>query len=127
MKSPKIMYGYAAFLVICGLVAFAWSGFASNAMTAVYVGGGSALLMVICGLMGAQINKNRTVGMIGIHAGLVLPIMYLLAFGGRAYSAFTTGGEEKRYLAIILSIMAAGSIIAFFMILKARPKPEDRG
>lgn len=126
MKSPKIMYGYAAFLVICGFVAFAWSGFAPDAKTALIAPAGMGALMVVLGLMAGRVETSRTIGMIGIHAGMVLP----LALGGMfiwlGYKRFTAE-EPVVYLATIFAVMAVGSFIAFFMILKARPKPEDRG
>ena len=122
MKARAILLGYAAFLAICGFVAFAMSGFAANARTALIVGCGTAVVIAICGVMAGMIHRNRTAGMIGIHVGLVLPLLFAGAFGFRAYSTFNGGVPEKRYLAIILSVMAVGSILAFIAMLMMRPK-----
>src|SRR5262245_43050855 len=105
MKSPKLMFAYAVFLVACGLIAFAWKGFDwSHAKTAVIVSAGTGLLMVICGIMAQRIATNRVVGMIGIHAGMVLPIVYAMLFAFRAYKTFSGGDASKQYLAVILAV-----------------------
>jgi hypothetical protein len=127
MKSAKWMFGYAAFLMACGLVAYFMAPPDVNATTALIVPSIAAGLMVVFGAMAAAFNRNRTVGMIGIHAGLVLPLVFAAAFAYRAYSTFSSGGDAKRYLAIILTVMAVGSVVAFLAILSARPPKEARG
>src|SRR5688572_27743445 len=103
MKSTRIMYAYAVFLVVCGVIAFAMAPQGSNPTTALVVSSITAAVMVICAAMAGAISRNRTVGMIGIHAGLILPAIYAALFAMRAYKTF--GGEEsKRYLAIILTV-----------------------
>ncbi|MCI0365575.1 MAG: hypothetical protein L0219_17060, partial [Phycisphaerales bacterium] len=82
--------------------------------------------MIVCGVMANALGRNRIVGMIGIHAGLVLPLLFTIAFGLRAYKTFDSGGDEKRYLAYILSAMTIGSIAAFFAILATRPPKAQR-
>jgi hypothetical protein len=125
MKSPTIMYTYAGFLVLCGLVAFALATDRTRAMTALYASGGSAVIMVICGIMGSMIHRNRTAGMIGIHAGMVIPFLLGLLFSFLAYARFTAA-TPVLYLATIFAIMAIGSFIAFGMILATRPPMEKR-
>lgn len=132
LKSAKLMLVYAGFLVACGFAAFALSNFESRAMTALIAGGGSAVLMTICAVMASMLHRNRPVGMIGIHVGLVLPLLLAGVFGWRAYGAFQkyqAGGEgaPAGHLPYILGVLMVGSIVAFVMILKTRPKPEARG
>lgn len=123
LKSPAIMYAYAGFLVACGLIAFALSGFA--ALTALVAPAAFGLLMVICGVMASKVHTNRTVGMIGIHIGLGLPVIYMIGFIWLSYGRFTRE-EPVVYLGTIFAIMAAGSLAAFIAILLTRPKPEAR-
>ena len=125
MKSPAILYVYAAFLAICGLVAFAMSGFAANARTALIVGFGTAIVIAICAALAGMFHRNRTAGMIGIHVGLVLPLIFAILFGWRAWQAYAD--PAKLYLAVILAIMALGSVIAFIMVLRTRPSAAMRG
>lgn len=125
MHATIIMFTYAAFLALCGFAAFAMSGFASNARTALIVGFGTAIVIAICGVLARMISSNRTAGMIGIHAGLVLTIIFAALFGWRAWQAYAD--PAKLYLAVILAIMAVGSAITFAMLLRARPKKAMRG
>ena len=124
MRSPAILYAYAVFLAVCGLVAFAMSGFAANARTALIVGFGTAIVIAICAALAGMFQRNRTAGMIGIHVGLVLPLIFAGLFGWRAWQAYAD--PAKLYLAVILAIMAAGSVIAFIMVLRTRPTPATR-
>lgn len=126
MKSARIMMVYAAFMVVCGLVAFFRAPPGSNAATALVVPSIAAFLMVVCGVMAASFHRSRTVGMIGIHAGLVLPILFAIAFGMRAWKTFDTGGMDKRYLAYTLAALTLGSVVAFLLILKTRPSKQMR-
>lgn len=126
MKSPKIMYGYAAFLVVCGFIAFALSGFETRALTALIAPAVMGGIMVLMGWMASQIETKRIMGMIGVHVGMVLPLLLAVLFGRLAY-ARGTGEDPVMYLATIFGIMVLGSIVAFIMILLTRPKPEARG
>jgi hypothetical protein len=126
MKSPAILYLYAAFLALCGLSAFAMSGFAANARTALIVGFGTALVIAICGVLAGMIEKSRTAGIIGIHVGLILPLVFAGLFGWRAYKTYAGGDPAKLYLAVVLAIMALGSVIVFGWLLNARPKAAMR-
>lgn len=125
MKSPPIMYMYAAFLIICGLVAFAMSGFERGAITALIAPGIAASLMVVCGVMAGRIHTSRVMGMIGIHVGLVLPILYGSMFAMLSYRRFTQE-EPTLYLAWIFAVLTAGSLLTFIALLLTRPKPEAR-
>lgn len=127
MKSARIMFGYAAFLVICGLIAFFMAPPDAKATTALLVPCIAAGLMVVFASMASAFYRNRVVGMVGIHVGMALPILFAGAFGYRAYNTFTSGVEEKQYLAIILSVMAIGSVLAFIAILLTRPPKVMRG
>lgn len=124
MKSPIIMNVYGLFLALCGFVAFALAGFAANAVTAVIVGGATAAVMIVCGALARMLSRNRALGMIGIHAGLVLPLIFAVLFGWRAWQAYAD--PAKLYLAVILAIMAIGSVVAFVLILRTRPAPAMR-
>jgi len=124
MKSPRIMFLYGFFIVICSGIAFLMAPDKSRAMTALYAGGGSAFLMWICAAMAMQIERTRAIGMIGIHVGMVLPFLFAIEFGRRSWKNFHA--PEKEYLAIIFAIMAVGSIVAFAAILLTRPSKADR-
>lgn len=125
MKSPRIMFLYAAFLLVCSLLAFVLADDKSKAGTALYMGGGSAIVIALCGFMAGQIHTRRVIGMIGIHAGLILPALFAIEFTRRGYGNFTKT-DGKTYLAVIFTVMAVGSVIAFLAILKTRPPMNKR-
>jgi hypothetical protein len=126
MKSSKIMFLYAAFIVVCSGLAFALAPEKAKAMTALYAGGGAAFLMVLCGIVARMLPTHRALGMIGVHIGLVLPGLFAIEFGRRSYKNFS-GADGKMYLAIIFAVLAVGSLAAMIGILQTRPKKEDRG
>lgn len=124
LKSVKIMYGYAGFLLALSMLAFVLSGFQSRGLTALYFGGGAGVAVLICAIMGGMLKTNRAVGMIGIHLGLVLSLLLGLALGWRFIQQIR--GETVLYLATIFLAMSVGSLVAFALILAMRPKPENR-
>jgi hypothetical protein len=129
MKSPRIMFAYAAFLVVCGLLAFAMAGFTAKAKTALIVAGVTAAPMIIAALLARMIHRRRTLGMIGIHVGLALPVLFTVGFviqGWKSWQLYQSGQREL-YLPIIIAVMAVGSVMAFIKLLRSRPGPEARG
>jgi hypothetical protein len=123
MTSPRIMFLYAAFLAICGLAAFALAGFDwHRAKTALIVGLATAILMSICGWLAGSFPRANAAASIGLYAGHVLALLFGAMFAWRAYETFASGVTEKRYLAVVLTIMAAGSFIALIGLLLSRGK-----
>jgi peptidoglycan/LPS O-acetylase OafA/YrhL len=124
------MLTYAGFLVLCGLLAFALSGFDwTHGKTALVVPLGCAVIMAICAHFANKVHTNRAAGTIGIHAGLLFPLLFAVLVGWRAWKAYEKldGPEGKGYLAAILAVIAIGSVVAFVAILKTRPPKEARG
>jgi MFS family permease len=126
MKSPRVMYVYALFLIVCGFLAFAMAGFEMRALTALVAPAVMGGIMALMGWMASKIETNRIMGIIGVHVGMVLPLLFALMFARLAY-ARGTGDDPVIYLATIFGIMVLGSIITFVLILLTRPKPEARG
>ncbi len=122
MKSPALMYAYAAFLIVMSVGASVYSGFASFTT---WIPAIMAVPMILFGFMGSMIDRKYVLGMIGIHAGLVFPLLYALMFGRLTWVQFTA--EESDYRLILFGTLLAGSLIAFVLILLKRPKPEKRG
>jgi hypothetical protein len=127
MKSPGIMFVYALFLAASGFTAFALAGFDwTHAKTALIVGLGTAAAMVLCAALASMYPRNKPAAMVGIHVGLVLPLVFAGLFGWRSYKTFSTGGDAKLYLAIVLAVMAVGSLVAFILIAMKRPNLAAR-
>jgi len=121
------MLFYAAFLVLGGIIAFAMSGFNwEHAKTGLIIPTVCAIAMLGCALLAAQLEKRRTLGMIGIHLGLALPLVFTAAFAWRAFGGWQKldGPDGKLYLVVILAVLAVGSVIAFVAILRTRPAKQ---
>jgi hypothetical protein len=127
MKSARVMYGYAAFLALCGVLAFAiaWARTGEMQLTAILAPVVMGVLMVGCGLLASMYKTNHIAGMIGIHIGLVLPLLYSVMFARLAYARLTAD-EPTYYLVGIFTAMLIASVITLIRLLMMRPKPADR-
>ena len=127
-KSHHVLYAYAAFLFLGGLTGFASAGFASKAKTSVIVGTVSAALALGCAVLadvgaGAPPKKGESgykKWMIGVHLGLMLPLLLGPIFAWRAVKASAV--PEKAYLAKILGALCAGSALCFGALIVLKPK-----
>lgn len=81
------MVVYAAVLLAGGVIAFAIAPDKSEAKTALIVPAACATLVLISAGLSALLTKSKPAGMIGIHLGLVLPLLFAVAIGYRAYGA----------------------------------------
>jgi hypothetical protein len=75
------LIAYAVALVAVGYVTYSLAPEGANAKTALVISAGIGLVCVACAVLGLLIKGNRTLGMIGVHVGLIMP---LLAVGGTA-------------------------------------------
>ncbi len=152
-----LMIVYAVLLLDGGATAFASSPPGASAATALIVPAACALLMLVCAGLSSMLGRSKAAGMIGIHLGLVLPLVFAVAIGARALSttaatteyrerhaesaevvaaeppaveapeADASADHDKGYLAYALWRLSAISAGAFVALLLCRPKPADRG
>lgn len=103
-----VVAAYAVSLIAGGGVAFVLAPEKSAAVTALAVPGGCAVLMLVCAGLAALLPKSRPAGMIGIHVGLVLPLVFAVAFAQRGYASFraaeTYGEQAAQYEAYVSSL-----------------------
>lgn len=81
------MLVYAAGMLVGGGAAFLLAPANANAATALLVPGIAAALMALSAMGAAMLPRNRKLGMIGIHIGLVLPIIFAAGMVPRALAA----------------------------------------
>lgn len=86
------MFLYAALMVAFGVLAYLIAPPGANATTAIIATGACAAIMVAMGVMSLMIKTKRRVGMIGIHLGLVLPLVFAGVFLMRAGSNYRSSG-----------------------------------
>lgn len=86
-KAAAMLVLYAALVVLLGALAYASAPEGASAATALIVPVAVAVFSLAFAAMSLAIHKNRMLGMIGIHAGLVLPLLVAIASGHRAFVA----------------------------------------
>jgi len=87
--AASAMFFYAMLMVGGGVTAFALAPHGANAKTALIVPVVCAGAMVFSALMSLQIERAKVIGMIGIHVGLVLPLVFAAVIGFRAVKTGT--------------------------------------
>ena len=87
LKAVAILVLYAVLVLALGALAFMDAPEDANAATALIFPAIIAVVSVACAVMAMLIHKNRTVGMIGIHFGIVFPLLVAIAVGHRAWVA----------------------------------------
>lgn len=74
-KPALVMFAYAAAVLMIGIATAAAAPDGANTVTAIMVPGAIAVLSAVCGVLMLMMEKKRMLGMIGIHLGLVLPLL----------------------------------------------------
>lgn len=84
-KAVAILILYAVLVVALGVLAYTDAPEGANAKTALIVPIIIAAASLACVVMSLMIYKKRTIGMIGIHLGIVIPLLVAIGVGQRAY------------------------------------------
>lgn len=153
-KFAIAMIAYALALLGIGALTFLSAPPAANALTALIVPGIGAVLAIACVILAFQIHTKRTLGMIGIHVGLVVPVILAAgafsrlpgslrsnaAYYEKQSIALPTGasGSDTQvtlssskdyatgYQAVGIGSVGVVSAFAFITLLLLRPKPPAR-
>jgi len=96
-RAATIMFLYAALLLAFGILAYLIAPPGANAKTAVMATGACATIMAAMGIMTLMVKSKRTVGKIGIHLGLVLPLVFAGVFLLRASAANRDSGVYRYF------------------------------
>lgn len=117
---------FSVALLGAGLVAFRFtdpqkSGFA-NALLPLMLSGA----MAACSVMALWIRRDRMIGMIGIHAGLGVPLISAIALLLRGYDQQKTDGLASPQV-VICGIAAVLGVFVFTAMLRTRPPKDERG
>lgn len=103
LKSPGAMALYAAVLLAGGLIAFFLTPDGARPRPALTVPGSCAITMLLCAAMASLIHKSKPLGMIGIHLGLVMPLLLAVGFGWRAVRAGAAVDEYREQHAVFVA------------------------
>lgn len=115
MKPGKILIGYGAFLMVCGVAGWAAAGFTAKATTAIASGSATGLLMIALGFL---VLKLQPAGSRGVTwAAAVFALLFTGVFTWRASIAWGNL-PEKLYLAVLLSAMALASMVTVALMVR---------
>jgi hypothetical protein len=89
---------------------------------------GPAMLMLLMGFMSSRIKRSKIVGMIGIHLGMLLPIVFAIAYAVVGWGRYTKwqAGEKPFANVLLFAVMVLSSVVAAVLVLKARPSKDAR-
>jgi hypothetical protein len=86
------------------------------------------MLMLLMGFMSSRIERSKIVGMIGIHLGMLLPIVFAIAYAVVGWGRYTKwqAGEKPFANVLLFAVMVLSSVVAAVLVLKARPSKDAR-
>lgn len=96
-RAAAIMFVYALLVLGLSLLAYVMAPPGANATTAIVIGGVAAVLMSAMAVMSMLIERNRKLGMIGIHVGLLLPLVFAAGFFMRIDDAYSSSGVNRYF------------------------------
>ena len=82
-----------------------------------------AILSLALTIMSLLIKRNYTVGMVGIHLAMIMPLAGALLLGMRAWDLYQQGREGTQVT--LSGMMAVTSIYVFVTMMLIRPKKEE--
>lgn len=109
INPSKVLYGYGSFLIAGGLLAFAMSGFEARAKTAILMGCGCGLVMIMMGYFGSTTRPRLLV------SARYLVACFLGLFLFRGYKILDV--PEKLYLLRTFFVLSMGTAITLALLL----------
>ena len=82
-----------------------------------------AILSLALTIMSLLIKRNYTVGMVGIHLAMIMPLAGALLLGMRAWDLYQQGREGTQVT--LSGMMAVTSIYVFVTMMLIRPKKVE--
>src|SRR5687768_10486634 len=114
------LVGFGVFLIACGFIGWAASGFSAYARTAILSGSACGASMIAAGWLAGRPRPGMRNA--GLWAGRILPLLFLGVFAWRATVAWRdwSDGKPKLYVAVLLTLMAAASAITAAVLWRSR-------
>ncbi len=81
--------------------------------------------LAVCSVMSLWIRKDRIIGMIGIHVGLIIPLVAVVSLVMRGWDLFRVDGLGSPQV-ILCGITALLGVFVFMAMFNTRPPKEAR-
>jgi len=110
LKSPMFMVCYGLLMLAGGGYAFSQAPDPSRALTAVIITGTVCGVMLVLAIMSAMINRSRILGMIGIHVGIVVPLLVGAVLTRQSFAVVASVDRYRAASAEFEKLRAAGTL-----------------
>lgn len=113
-KAAALLAVYAVLMIVMGVLTYQLAPEGAKAFTALAIPGVAGLMVLACAVLcviGSRRPRNTDTAeedekrhnaskaaMIGVHAGLVLPLLFAVAFGFRAFGTTTAIADARQVL-----------------------------
>ncbi len=118
-KRPAlVLFGYALYLVICGLSPLLVLGIDSESH---FHGIRLAAVIGLCGLFASRVKRSPTLAVLAIDSAALLIICTSINYARLANKWYGVSGVDW-YTPYLVGAMAIGGFLAVWLLIRARPK-----
>jgi hypothetical protein len=116
-----LLLRFGLFLIVCGLLGWAATGFSDRGKTAIASGAMSGMIVLACAVlvgMGRPLLRR-----VGYFAAVGFTLLFGAAFAWRGTVGWlaVASGEPKLYVAALLTVMALSAIAVLVRLIRLRP------
>lgn len=114
-----ILLRFGLFLIVCGLLGWAATGFSDRGKTAIASGGVSGMLILACALLSGM--QKPLLRRLGFYGAIGFTVLFGAAFVWRSTVAWmaVASGEPKHYVAALLTAMALAAMAVLALVVRA--------
>ena len=119
-QSQHVLFGYALYLLLCGLAGYALSGIDGQ----VHIHGVRLALAVgVCAMIAGRVARTRTLAVLAMDVSALLILAAGLNYVRLCLKWYGTEGADW-YSPYLAAAMALGSFVALPFLIRSRPKPN---
>lgn len=129
IAAAEMLTIYGLTLMICGALAYQSSGLASNALSAIFMGNGGAVVsfLLAAGTRDLALKKGERgykTMMIAVHLAFIFPLLFGGVIAWRLFLAWNIA--HKSYLKPYFSIIVFMSLVTAAVMYSKKPKKEEK-
>ena len=119
-QSQYVLFGYALYLLLCGLAGYALSGIDAQ----VHIHGVRlALAIGVCAMIAGRVDRTRTLAVLAIDISALLILAAGLNYIRLCLKWYGMEGADW-YSPYLAAAMALGSFVTLPFLIRSRPKPN---
>ncbi len=119
-QSQHVLFGYALYLLLCGLAGYALSGI--DAQMHIH-GVRLALAIGVCAMIAGRVGRARTLAVLAMDVSALLILAAGLNYVRLCFKWYGIQGAEW-YMTYLAAAMALGSFVTLPFLIRFRPKPN---